>query len=143
VATTTSIVEEADSYGDYTATKVTSYYGTVGGDERTQQRLLNCLQDVVDSSFAVINKDTDKGFMRAMASAKQKMSLEVQHPSTGTIGPAWSQGVQPPAQCLRLCARGRFSRYELPQHYTNKPRSLPLYGLHELIYGLPNVKTVC
>ena len=36
----------------------------------------------------------------------------------------------------RLCARGRFSLLELPQHYAKKPRSLPLHGLHEPFYGL-------
>ena len=36
----------------------------------------------------------------------------------------------------RLCARGRFSELELPQHYAKKLRSLPLHGLHERIYGL-------
>ena len=36
----------------------------------------------------------------------------------------------------RLCARGRFSYLELPQHHANKLRRLPLYGLHIQLYGL-------
>jgi hypothetical protein len=40
----------------------------------------------------IVIKDTDKGFMRAMASAQQRRLLKVQHPSTGSIGPAWSPG---------------------------------------------------
>jgi hypothetical protein len=46
-------------------------------------------------------KDTDKGFVRTMASAQQRRSLMVQYPSTGTIGLAWSPSTfQPPAHCL-------------------------------------------
>ena len=71
---------------------------------RIKQGLLDCLQDVVDSSFATINKDTDKGFVRAMASALKMGSLQAHHPSqgeSGTIGQAWSPGkaFQPPTQC--------------------------------------------
>jgi hypothetical protein len=64
VATTTSIVEEADSYGDYAATTTTSGYRVVGDKApMVKQGLLDCLQDAVNSSFAAINKDTDKGFV--------------------------------------------------------------------------------
>ena len=98
-----TIVGEADCCTDYAAT-TTLDYSTVGGDNRNQRRLLDCLQDVVDSSFATINKDTDKGFVRAMASALKRGSLQAHHPSqgeSGTIGQAWSPGkaFQPPTQC--------------------------------------------
>ena len=36
----------------------------------------------------------------------------------------------------RLCARGRFSYLEIPQHHAKKLRRLPLYGLHIQLYGL-------
>jgi hypothetical protein len=67
-----------------------------------KQGLLDCPQDAVDSRFAAINRDINKGFVRAMASEKTR-SL---HPSAGTIGPAWSPSTfQPPAHC-RDCVLG-------------------------------------
>jgi hypothetical protein len=100
-----AIVEEEECYEDLnvsTATTATSGYRVVGDKTlKNKQRLLDCLkQDAVDSSFAAIYKDTAKEFMRTMASAQQRRSLQMQHPSTGTIGPARSPSTfQPPAQC--------------------------------------------
>jgi hypothetical protein len=117
-----TIVEEGDCHIDYFhAVTTISDYNTKGGGRgistldnpgpwndipasRIKQGLLDCLQDVVDSSFATINKDTDKGFVRAMASALKRGSLQAHHPSqgeSGTIGQAWSPGkaFQPPTQC--------------------------------------------
>ena len=117
-----TIVEEGDCQIDYFhAVTTISDYNTKGGGRgistldnpgpwndipasRIKQGLLDCLQDVVDSSFATINKDTDKGFVRAMASALKMGSLQAHHPSqgeSGTIGQAWSPGkaFQPPTQC--------------------------------------------
>ena len=57
-----SVTETAHSYCHcYEASAVkttTSIYGTVGGDNRNKQGLLDCLPDGVDSSSAAINKDT-------------------------------------------------------------------------------------
>ena len=39
----------------------------------------------------------------------------------------------------RLGTRGLFSTFELPRQEAIKTRCLPLYGLHELFYGLPEV----
>ena len=52
---TVGIVEEEDCCKDYVAKTTTSDYGTVGGDHRSKQRLLDCLE-----------WDVDKEFMRAM-----------------------------------------------------------------------------
>jgi hypothetical protein len=66
VATMTSIVEEVDSYGDYAASTMTSGYRVVGDKAPiVKQGLLNCPQDAVDSRFGAINRDMDKGFVRA------------------------------------------------------------------------------
>ena len=62
-----------------------------------------CDVSKVSAQGDTVIRDTDKGFVRAMVSAQERRSLPVQalqHPSTGTIGPAWSLGTfQPPAQC--------------------------------------------
>ena len=94
-----AIVEEEESYEDLHVATTTSGYSKVGF--KNKQGLLDwpkLTQDAVE--FAAIYRDTDKEFVRTMASAKQRRSLEVQHPSTGTIGPARSPGTfQPPALC--------------------------------------------
>jgi hypothetical protein len=89
---TVGIVEEENSCKDCVVTTTTSDYGMVGDND--EQGLLDCPQDAVDSSFAAINRDMDKGFVRV---SEKTRSLQ---PSTGTIGPAWSPGTfQPPARC--------------------------------------------
>ena len=55
----------------------------------------------MDSSFAAINKDTDRMFMRAMASAQQRITS-----STGTIGPGWSSGTFQPPTHSQDCVLG-------------------------------------
>ena len=128
-----AIVEEADSYGDYAATTKTSGYRVVGDKApMVKQGLLDCPQDAVDSRFAAINRDTNKGFVRAMDSEKTR-SL---NPSTSTIGPAWSPGTfQPPDQC-QDCMLGVASQTWSFRNIT--PTSLEVcHGLHKLLYGLP------
>ena len=123
-----TIVEEKYSCKVYAAMTMTSDYGTVVGDNRNKQGLLDCLRDVrdaVDNTFDAIYKDADKQFVRAMASAQQRKlerSLRMQHPSTGTIGPARSPSTfQPPSLC-QDCVLGVASLYWSFRNITPRSR---------------------
>ena len=76
-----TIVEEKYSCKVYAAMTMTSDYGTVGNKIK---------QELLDTEILEL-------FDRAMVSAHQRRSLhhahEVHHPSTVTIGPAWSSGI--------------------------------------------------
>jgi hypothetical protein len=139
-----NIVEEEDCqvYDKNHPVTMTLCYSTVGG---MQQGLLNCLdRDAVDSSFAAITKNTDREFVRAMASALKRRSLQVYNPSQGlhgTIGQAWSPGraFQPPTHSQDWVQGShhdaRETMLESPAAGKTQHKFFSL-SLLELLYGL-------